>query len=666
MLRHIILLILLMAGTVCYAQFSTIDGAGPGAAAKKRYNPFDNNVRVWKIDTRYGTADTLTIDTAIQNHQDNRPDLRFSIANASNGNLGSPLESKIFFSRYYDSQNRPRHHSDNMFAAAYEPYTILPEDMLYYDSRHPFAQFAYRTAFPVNHEEDYVKALISLNANKFINFGGLCNFIYGRGQYQYQSSNMVNGGFWFRFTGKPYELNVSVMFNSYKNRENGGIADNNYILNRSGVSAENIPVNLTSAQSKYRDNCYYFNQRYRVGKYVEDSISPDSTHVYYQPIVVFAHAFRAEDVRRHYIETSIPSGFYRDNFYADNATHDSTAYWTITNTISATLDETFNRKAKFGLSAYVEYEVRHFGVGYRAPTDTATTRKSTLHNLSVGAIWSKNQGKYIRYNVNGRVYLVGERIGNFDVNGDIRGMIPIRLKRDSLGHNGLDISAGASFARTKPFQLYYGYESNHYQWNNPDLENPLTLDIHGRVRLDIAQQQIEVGVGFRNITHYTYLNDQAMPAQAPGNVQVLAIDAGLKLKAWLFHLDAKAVYQISSNRDVLPLPDLALEGNFYFMHCFFKKVFTLQVGVNVRYHTAYYANVYVPALGQFRTQHDLLVGNYPDMNVYITFHVKTIRFFVEYAHFNNGLFGGNNSLSMPGYPINPGTFQMGLSWNFWN
>lgn len=666
MRRLLLALIIILAGTEClWAQFSSL-GVATTDAGKKKYDPFDNSVRVWTIDTRYGTADTCVVDTAIQNHHDNRPDNNYSIANSSNGNLGSPIESKIYFDRFYNRDNRLRAKSDNMFARAYEPYTILPEEMKYYDSRHPFAQLAYRTAFPVNREEDYVRALLSLNANKFINFGGLCNFIYGRGQYQYQSSNMVNGGFWFRYTGKPYEMNISVMFNSYKNRENGGIADNSYILDRSGVSAENMPVRMQSAQSKYRDFCYLLNHRYRVGRYVEDSISPDSTHVYYQPIVVFAHAFRAEDVRRHYIETSVPSGLYDNNFYSDRATHDSTAYWTITNTISATLDESFNKKAKFGLSAFVEYEVRHYGVGYRSPTDTVTTRRATLHNLCVGAIWSKNQGKYIRYNVNGKVYVVGERIGNFDVNGDLRGMIPFRTKRDTASRGGLEISVGASFARSKPYYLYYGYESNHYQWDNPDLRNPLTLDIHGRVKVQVAGQKIGVGVNFHNVTNFTYLNDQAMPAQTPGSVQVLAIDADLRLKAWLFHLDAKAVYQISGNRDVLPLPDLALYGNFYFMHTFFKKVFTLQVGIDLRYHTAYYANVYVPALGQFRTQHDMLIGNYPDMSVYITFHAKTIRFFVEYAHFNNGLFGGRNSLSMPGYPINPGTFQMGLSWNFWN
>jgi len=86
----------------------------------------------------------------------------------------------------------------------------------------------------------------------------------------------------------------------------------------------------------------------------------------------------------------------------------------------------------------------------------------------------------------------------------------------------------------------------------------------------------------------------------------------------------------------------------------------------VRYHTAYYGPVYVPATGQFRIQNETLVGNYPELNVYLNFHLKRMRFYVQYAHWNKGVFGINNYFSMPNYPINPGTFQFGLSWTFYN
>ena len=102
--------------------------------------------------------------------------------------------------------------------------------------------------------------MLTLNANKYVNVGGLCNLIYGRGQYQNQSSNMLNGGFWTTYTGKQYEIVSSVMFNSFKNLENGGIVDNDYILNpQYSIQARNIPVNISNAQSAYRNFNYFFN-----------------------------------------------------------------------------------------------------------------------------------------------------------------------------------------------------------------------------------------------------------------------------------------------------------------------------------------------------------------------------------------------------------------------
>ena len=146
---------------------------------------------------------------------------------------------------------------------------------------------------------------------------------------------------------------------------------------------------------------------------------------------------------------------------------------------------------------------------------------------------------------------------------------------------------------------------------------------------------------------------------------ILAVDLTANFKVWRFHLDNQVVYQYTTAPDIVRLPDVALYSNLYFKQKFFK-VLTTQIGVSVRFHNAYYANTYMPALGQFHLQNDMLVGNYPELNVYANFHLKTVRFYVQYFHWNKGLFPGvTNYFSMPNYPINPATFQFGLSWNFW-
>ena len=610
-------------------------------------------IKTWTVDDIYGVADTVVIDSLITSYQDNQPINNYSIANSWNGNLGSPLESKIYFDRKVSSR-------EDMFERAYAPYLIKPSDVRYYDTKQPFSQMVYRSAFPLQNEEDYFKIMLTLNANKHLNVGGLCNLIYGRGQYQYQSSNMLNGGFWTTYTGKQYEVVSSVMFNSFKNRENGGISDNNYILNpQYSIQASNIPVNFSNVQSAYRNFNYFFNHRYKLGREMERKaksvLGVDSTYTEYVTIMTLTHTFHAEDVARKYVEESVPMGFYENNYFSNSYTKDSTAYWSIANTFAVTLEEEFNRLMRFGLSAYVKYDIRHYGMGIKNREDTLRFDNSYSHNLILGANLFKREGKWVKYDIDGRIYLVGQHIGEFDLDG--RFDFEFNVGREPLG-----IMAAAGFRNYSEYHQYRYYESNHFKWSDLDFNNSLALDIKGRIGL--PKRDISIGVQFQNITNYVYLNEKCMPTQHDGNVQVLAVDLLAKLRAWRFHLDVQAVYQLTGNRDVLPLPDVALYGNFYYMDKFFK-VLTVQLGASVRYHTEYYGNAYMPALGQFYLQKEVLIGNYPEMNVYANFHLKTVRFFVQYYHLNKGLFGGTNYLSMPYYPINPATFQFGLSWNFW-
>jgi hypothetical protein len=645
--RIIFLVLGLLMSALTFGQFR-----GLPMPTEKR-DTVKRDIRTWTVDNIYGLADTVVIDTLLTSYQDNQPINNYSIANSWNGNLGSPLESKVYFDRKLGSR-------EDMFERAYAPYLIKPSDVRYYDTKQPFSQLVYRSALPRYNEEDYFKIMLTLNANKYVNVGGLCNLIYGRGQYLNQSSNMLNGGFWTTYTGKQYEIVSSVMFNSFKNRVNGGITDNNYILNpQYSIQANNIPVNFSNAQSAYRNFNYFFNHRYKLGRDMERKaksvLGKDSTYTEYVTIMTLTHTFHAEDVVRKYVEESMPMGFYANNYFSDSYTKDSTAYWSIANTFAVTLEEEFNRLMRFGLSAYIKYDVRHYGMGIKNREDTVRFDNSYSHNLILGANLFKREGKWVKYDIDGSIYLVGPHIGEFDLDG--------RFDFDfRVGREPLTITAMAGFRNYSAYHQYRYYESNHFRWSDLDFNNSLALDIKGRIGL--PKRDISLGVQFQNLTNYVYLNEECLPMQYDGNVQVLAVDVLAKLRAWRFHLDVQAVYQLTGNQDILPLPDVALYGNIYYKDKFFK-VLTVQLGASVRYHTAYYGNAYMPALGQFYLQKNLLIGNYPEMNVYANFHLKTVRFFVQYYHFNKGLFGGNNYLSMPNYPINPATVQFGLSWNFW-
>jgi len=108
-----------------------------------------------------------------------------------------------------------------------------------------------------------------------------------------------------------------------------------------------------------------------------------------------------------------------------------------------------------------------------------------------------------------------------------------------------------------------------------------------------------------------------------------------------------------------------LYSNVYVKSILFK-VLHFQLGVDCRYNTAYYANAYMPATGQFYLQDETRIGDYPLMNVYANFHLKRTRFFLMYYNISDLLFDKKEYFTVPNYALNPGMFKFGISWNFYD
>lgn len=181
---------------------------------------------------------------------------------------------------------------------------------------------------------------------------------------------------------------------------------------------------------------------------------------------------------------------------------------------------------------------------------------------------------------------------------------------------------------------------------------------------ELPKRKTKLHAAVENLTSYIYFNEKGLPVQHAGNVQVLSVDLKQDVRLGVFNLENNAVYQVSSNQDVLPLPTLTLFHNLYYYDKWFVDLYP-QIGVNVRYHTKYFAPSYMPAIAQFYNQKEIEIGNYPVINAYANFHLKKARFFFEYNNLGR-FFLKDWGFNMPLYPINKPMFKVGLSWNFYN
>ena len=474
------------------------------------------------------------------------------------------------------------------------------------------------------------------------------------------------------------------------NFENGGLLDTDDLL---GVlKPEDMPVRMKGMSGfKYLSgylNHYYSIcvERERKVQYKERDeagnwIKKDSIKIEYVPVTTFRHMFEVNNATKRYVEKALNQSILPNAYRNISATNDSAACLTIKNTLAVVFEEEFNTLLKFGATVYAMNEVqRHISpIGKAAPSiaigdspfgnliewypDTAFYWvPDTLYgphwtnNTYIGGALYKNQGKYVHYGFDGNVCVLGYKIGEFQVNGHLDA--GFRIGKDSL-----TLMAKAYIKNETPDYYLQHYQSNHYQWEN-NFGKTYRFYVGGEVAYPTQWVQPKLNVSFENIKNHIYFDADGSPQQAGENIQVLAADVQLNVTTPWVNLDNHAIYQYTSSNK-LPLPTLTLYHNLYYHGCWFKALDT-QIGVDMRYFTKYYAPILNPALGQFCIQDQEQVGNYPVMNVYANFYVRSLRLklFVQYQHINT-LFMNKPYFEMPGYPMAPGMFRAGLAWHFY-
>ncbi|MDR1652517.1 MAG: putative porin [Prevotellaceae bacterium] len=623
-------------------------------------NKRNKRIKTWHVSELALSPDTVAVDTLHLNFQDANFIDRFSIANSYNGNMLSPLESKIYFDRPI---------GDNfMFADAYSPYIRTVSKVNFYNTTTPLSNITYKSGGSTFRWEEEIFFLFTANFGKRLNVGTNIDYTISHGEYNNQETQLFSPSVFATYNGRRYKFTTAAISNVLSNYENGGIADTRYITDADnsqfeGVDAENIPVRMQKVGnslgqygfSKYNYSAFYYNHQYCIGFDKETKITPDSSRFDYIPVTRIVHTFKIDQQRKRYFEPQVvtDTSIYANILFPERPqTNDSVWLSTITNTLALHVEEEFNKWFQFGLTAYISNEYQRF---YTANPDS-TSSKVSFTNTKIGGILSKTRGRIFRYNIQGELGIQGYKAGNFMLKADLGGYF--RLWNDSIV-----LRADGLMSLEAPPYFAEQYNSNHFAWEN-DFANIYSTRIGGA--LSIPTRGVSVNVRLENLLNYIYFDKNALPAQHSKNIQIFAIGAQANLQL-LKHLswETEAVYQVSSQPDILPLPAFALFSNLYYKSKWFN-VLNIQAGINVRYNTAYYVPNYMPATGRFYLQEEIKIGNFPLVNLYLNFHLKQARIFIEYYHVNNLIVNSRNYFSMPRYPLNPAIIKWGVSWNFYN
>ena len=620
------------------------------------------HIRAWQLDKWTGVADTLAgVDTTYMDHPMRSQLNDYSISNITNSNIVSPVQSRVYFDR--------QKNVDFLFADPYAPYIITPQQVKYYHTTTPYSTVAYKKGFVTDLAQNDISFSFTGNVSRRTNLGMTIDYLNSFGRFANQEGKTVFGSIFGSYNGDHYSLQSSFTWNTLSNFENGGLSNPSDL--QGVLQPEDMPVKMRGMSAlRYISgylNHYYsicvererkvnYRERDEEGKWVKK----DSIKIEYVPVTTFRHIFEVNDATKRYVEKSIGQSILPNLYRDSTATNDSVACLTIKNTLAVTFEEEFNTWLKFGAMVYAMNEnQRHILIDTLLPAPDLPDSiylPEWSNNTYIGGALYKNRGKHIHYGFDGNVCLVGYKLGEFQVNGHMDA--GFRLGKDSM-----TIAAKAFFRNETPDYYLQHYRSNHYQWENT-FQKTLRLHVSGEVAYPTQWVKPKLNVSFENITKHIYFDTNGLPQQMDGNIQVLAADLQLNITTPWINLDNHVIFQHASS-DKLPLPALTLYHNLYYHGCWFKAL-DAQIGVDMRFFTKYYAPILNPALGQFCVQNQEQVGNYPVMNVYANFYVRSLRLklFAQYQHFNAS-FMGKQYFEMPGYPMAPDMFRAGLAWHFY-
>ncbi|MBE6318027.1 MAG: hypothetical protein E7081_03545 [Bacteroidales bacterium] len=623
------------------------------------------NPTAWTVIDPLGLRKVASIDTLLHNYYLRSVPSDVSSAFATTGNLGAEGLNMIYFDR------KPI--SDFFFRDALSVWLPNSSTLKFYNTPMPMTLLSYNTGGGKETAQDRLEATFSGNINKRTQVGAMLDYLYSKGSYNYQATKDLTWGASGSYIGDRYELQAYFYHYNLLNKENGGITDDRYITDpaevqggSTSVDTKNIPTNLSDAHTRLKGTDLYINNRYKLGYWDEEKVGDSIISRKYIPVTSFVWTLNFKN-NSHIFRSSVSSEnskFFSNTYLNASKTIDETSYWSLSNTFGISLLEGFHRYAKAGLSAFITHQIRKYNQMSDSivpgidgadkltpfPFDLNTIPSNKKENLVwVGGQLTKQHGDLLRYNVTAKFGVLGDVIGDIDIKGDV-------TTRFKLFGDTVKITGNGWLKNEEAPYLMKQYVSNHFIWNN-DFAKTRNYRLGGK--LDIPHTGSVLSVGVENIENHIYFNDQCLPVQHDGNVQVFSASLQQSLKLGILNWDNKLTYQTTSNEQVIPIPSFAIYSNLYLL---FKvaKVLDVQCGIDCDYYTKYKSVAYQPATMSFYNQNEIEIGNYPFMNAYINMKLSKTRFYVLFSHINQGWFD-NNYFSMPHYPLNPRKFQIGIS-----
>ena len=621
----------------------------------------------WNVDRYYNRVNIMPLDTTLADWRTDYVFYRKGVGDMALGGLGQSSQPVNWFDRHRDR--------DFTFGRSYDAYTARLENVPFYNGKSALTNMTYLESGQKRYREEHFELVHSQNINPSTsaNVSYKARSTMGRYDWQRTKNHALSVG--VAHTGKRYSIHAAYMNNMVDTRENGGVVGEWAIADTVFEMPSGVPMRLASseAHNKYRNNAVFVKQAIaipleRVTEY--DFSVADLSAIY------VGHQFEYNSWSKVYTdkrgtysnergnynketgewESEDNLSYYDDWFISPETTRDSISERLISNKLFVQVQPWDRYGAISTIDGGVGYDIHTYSYlrlqDYVRGDMTRDKRSSWyIYGAASGMI-----KRYADWRADAKYHPSGYRGGDLSAGGEI-------TLRAFIREHPLILTGRFRYELRSPGYWHENLFSNHYVWfNSFDKESETRFEVNFSVP-DIA---LEVGAWQGVMTNMIYYGNDSRVAQNPGTVSLTSLYARKDFRFAGFHLDHRALVQISSDEHVLPVPTFSAYLSYYYEFWVVRDVLRVQVGLDGRFNTAYYAPGYNPALSAFYNQREVKIGNYPYLDAFVSAKWKRMRILLKLQHLNQNLFGNGEYFQVARYPLNPRMFKFGISWSFYD
>ena len=621
----------------------------------------------WKHDRYFNRVEPFVWDTTFNYHFHDYPYLKEDIGGTSLGMTGSAVQTYNFFKR-----EDPR--STVSYYAPYESWTYTPSSIPMFNTKTPYTELAYYGNI-LNSEttsNDDIRIFTTQNIVPALNVALEFKTYGGAGILQNSKARNKTAFATANYLGKRYLAHGGIIWNSVNRAENGGLTDLNMVRDTTVKDVRELSVYLTTATNKYTKRTVFFDQSVRIPfSFIEDlKHRGDTAYVRKDSL--------NKDLTSVFLGTSSEWSVYNKMYSDNNLDQTAKAFYNNTFYINPLKSADSLHTMRLDNRVFLRFQPWHEnavvskvegGVGDRyqshydiRPGSYLYKQKSAKWNSVYAYAGAEGRlSRYFEWDALGELNFAGHDAGDFFLQGQAKiSVFPFR--RDSLS----PISLTARFEtdlKEPDFYEQYMY-ANHYMWDN-DFSKTSTTRIQGS--LDFPKWKIYASAGYALLANNIYHDSLGVIRQNKEAMSVLTAALRKDFHLGILRMENSVLFQVSSNEEVVPLPRLAANLRWYLQFPVVREdVLKMQIGVDARYNTKWYAPGFNPVSGSFYNQREEQYGETPLFDIFMNLQWKQACVFLKMENAGQGWpMKKHDYFSAHHYIHPPRIVKFGITWPFY-